>query len=129
MTDRPLSIIKAPPLEEEEGLGSLTLCGWLREICDKYGDREALVLHEDGERISWSYTDLWERANEVARSLHAMGIGKGERVGVLFTNRPEFLSAMFGAALAGGVGLQSALSRPARNLNTCCNCPAVRSCC
>lgn len=104
MADPPLSIIKAPPLEEEEGLGSLTLCGWLRETCDKYGDREALVLQEGGERISWSYADLWERANEVARALHAVGIGKGERVGVLFTNRPEFLSAMFGAVLAGGVG-------------------------
>jgi acyl-CoA synthetase (AMP-forming)/AMP-acid ligase II len=104
MADLPLSIIKAPPLEEEEGLGTLTLVGWLREVCDRYGDREALVLHENGERISWSYADLWERANEVARALHALGIGKGERVGVLFTNRPEFLSAMFGAALAGGVG-------------------------
>ena len=103
MANRPLSIVKAPPLEEEEGLGSLTLGGWLKEICDRYGDREALVLCEDGERISWSYAELWERANEVARALHAVGIGKGERVGVLFTNRPEFLSATFGTALAGGV--------------------------
>lgn len=103
MAGQPLSIIKAPPLEEEEGLGALTLGGWLQEICQQYADREALVLHDGGVRTSWSYSDLWARANEVARSLHAIGIGKGERVGVLFTNRPEFLSALFGTALAGGV--------------------------
>lgn len=103
MTSTPMSIIKAIPLEDEGGLGSLTLGGWLREVCERFGDREALVLHENGERISWSYANLWERANEVARALHAVGIGKGERVGVLFTNRPEFLSATFGTALAGGI--------------------------
>lgn len=103
MGEQVMSIIKAPPLEEEEGLGSLTLGGWLQEICEQYGDREALVLHEDGERISWTYADLWARSNEVARALHAVGVGKGERVGVLMTNRPEFLSALFGTALAGGV--------------------------
>lgn len=103
MGERPLSIIKGPPLEEEEGLGALTMDGWLSDICSAFSDREALVFHEDGERISWSYSDLWDRANEVARALHACGIGKGERVGVMMTNRPEFLSAVFGTALAGGV--------------------------
>lgn len=103
MNERAMSIAKGPPLDEEDGLGALTLGGWLEELCRRYDDREALVLHEDGERISWTYRDLWERANEVAKALHAIGLGKGERVGVLFTNRPEFLSATFGTALAGGV--------------------------
>lgn len=103
MGETPLSIIRGKPMDEEEGVGALTLGGWLREVCDRFGDSEALVLHENGERISWSYADLWDRANEVARALHACGIGKGERVGVLMTNRPEFLSAVFGTALAGGV--------------------------
>jgi len=103
MAVQPLSIVKAPPLEEEEGIGALTLGGWLQEVCEKFAGREALVLHEDSARISWTYDDLWARANEVARALQAMGLGKGERVGVLMTNRPEFLSATFGIALAGGV--------------------------
>lgn len=103
MPDLPLSLVKARPLAEEEGLGTLTLVGWLKETCDRYGEREALVLHEDGVRIVWSYAFLWAEANRVARALHSLGIGKGERVGILFTNRPEFLSALFGTALAGGV--------------------------
>lgn len=103
MGERPLSIIKGPPLAEEQGIGALTLHGWLREVCDAGGDAEALVFHEAGARISWSYADLWDRANAVARALIACGTGKGTRVGVLMTNRPEFLSAVWGTALAGGV--------------------------
>ena len=103
MPDRPLSIIAGPPLAEEAGLGELTLPGWFTDITTRHAAREALVSHEEGARISWSYADLAARAGEVARALVACGLGKGERVGVLFTNRPEFLSAFFGVTLAGGV--------------------------
>jgi fatty-acyl-CoA synthase len=100
---RPPSIIKGAPLEDEPGIGALTLGGWLRAATTQGGDREALVLHEDGQVIRWSHAELWAQANAVARSLIACGFGKGTRVGVLMTNRPEFLSAVFGTALAGGV--------------------------
>jgi len=103
MTEPRLSIVAGPPLAEEPGIGALTLGGWLREVTARFGSSEALVLHEGGATIRWSYDDLWERANEVARALIACGVGKGTRVGVLMTNRPEFLSAVFGTALAGGV--------------------------
>ncbi len=100
---RPPSIIHGPPLDEEAGIGGLTLGGWLRAATTTGGDREALVLHEDGQIIRWSHAELWDQANAVARALIAVGVGKGTRVGVLMTNRPEFLSAVFGTALAGGV--------------------------
>ncbi len=101
------SILHGPPLEEEEGLGELTLSGWFRQVCEAGGEAEALVFYEGGlaggKRISWSYTHLWIEANAVARALIAAGIGKGTRVGILMTNRPEYLAAVFGTALAGGV--------------------------
>jgi fatty-acyl-CoA synthase len=117
MPDRPLSIIAGLPLSEEPGLGELTLTGWLRSVCEAGGQAEALVYYGeglDGARTSWTYADLWDRANEVARALIACGVGKGTRVGVLMTNRPEFLSAAFGTALAGGVATTfSTFSTPA----------------
>lgn len=103
MTEVPLSHVSGPPLADEGGLGTLTLPGWFLEVTARFADREALVFYENDKRVSWTYTDLRDRAFEVARALHACGLGKGERVGVLFTNRPEFLSATFGVALAGGV--------------------------
>ena len=97
------SIVRGPPLDEEAGIGELTLGGWLRAATALGGDREALVLHEGGTAIRWSHAELWGQANAVARALIAVGVGKGTRVGVLMTNRPEFLAAVFGTALAGGV--------------------------
>src|SRR3546814_15453 len=40
---------------------------------------------------------------DVARALVASGTGRDSRVGILMTNRPEFLSSLFGIALAGAV--------------------------
>jgi acyl-CoA synthetase (AMP-forming)/AMP-acid ligase II len=102
--DRSVSIVHGPPLSEEPGLGALTLPGFLREVTERYPDREVLARRRpDGAVERWSYRDLWDRSVEVARALAACGLGKGERVGVLMTNRAEFLAAVFGAALAGGV--------------------------
>jgi len=98
-----LSCSHGEPLDAPTGIGSLTLGEYLREVCERHGQREALVLREEGLVERWSYADLWTRAVEVARALLACGVTHGTRVGVLMTNRPEFLSAFFGAALAGGV--------------------------
>lgn len=101
--ERPLSIIHGPPLDEEAGIGALTITGWLEEVCAAGCEREALVFWENGERIAWTYSRLLQEARRVARALLACGTGKGTRVGVLMTNRPEFLSGVWGVALAGGV--------------------------
>ena len=97
------SIVQGIPLGEEPGLGALTIGGYLREVTTRYAGREALVMHTSDGVVRWNYATLWERSVEVARALRAAGICKGDRVGVLMTNRPEFLASMFGIALAGGV--------------------------
>ena len=72
-----------------------------------------LSLRADGV-TRWTYAELWERAIEVARALRACGVGKDGRVGVLMTNRPEWLAAVFGISLAGGVAVTlSTFSTPA----------------
>ena len=98
-----LSISRGIPLGDEEGIGALTLGGYLREVTQAHGPNEALVLREGDTVVRWTYDELWRRSMEVARALVACGVGKGTRVGVLQTNRPEFLASLFGAALAGGV--------------------------
>jgi len=99
------SIVSGPPLSDEPGLGSLTLPGFLREVTQEYGEREALVFHNADGVTRWTYAQLWERAIEVARALRRCGLGKDARVGVLMTNRPEWLAAVFGTSLAGGVAV------------------------
>jgi fatty-acyl-CoA synthase len=98
-----LSIARGEPLSEEEGVGALTLGGYIREVCGRFGPNEALVLREGDSVVRWSYDELWAHSLRVAKALIACGVGKGTRVGILQTNRPEFLASLFGTALAGGV--------------------------
>ncbi|MBO2447755.1 acyl--CoA ligase [Actinomadura barringtoniae] len=101
-----ISIVSGPPLSEEPGLGPLTLPGFLREVTTRYGEREALVQRAaDGGVTRWTYTELWERAVEVACALRACGLGKDGRVGIMMTNRAEWVAAVFGTSLAGGVAV------------------------
>jgi fatty-acyl-CoA synthase len=98
-----LSIARGIPLAEETGVGALTLGGYVREVAARHGPREAAVIRIDGRDERWSYADLLDRSLAVARALVACGVGKGTRVGILMTNRLEFLASLFGTALAGGV--------------------------
>lgn len=105
-----LAIAHGIPLSEEPGLGALTLPAFLREVTSRHAGREALVFHHgDGTVERWTYADLWRRSLDVARALIACGAGKDSRIGILMTNRPEWVSAFFGIGLAGGtaVGLST----------------------
>jgi fatty-acyl-CoA synthase len=100
-----LSLVSGPSLSDEPGLGTLTLPGFLRDVTRMYGEREALVWGAADGATRWTYAQLWEHAIEVARALRGCGLGKDARVGVLMTNRPEWLAAVFGTSLAGGVAV------------------------
>ena len=104
--DLSVSRVRGTPLADEPGIGALTIPGYLREVCTRYEGCEALVLHHrDGHIERWSYQQLWERSVDVAKALIAAGAGKDSRIGILMTNRPEYLSALFGTALVGGVSV------------------------
>ncbi|MDR3417223.1 MAG: class I adenylate-forming enzyme family protein [Nevskia sp.] len=96
------STIRGKPLADE-ALGALTMGGFLREVCAANAQKEALVFHHpDGGVVRRSYAQVWDDAMAVARALAARGVTKETRVGLLATNRPEWITAMFGIALAGG---------------------------
>ena len=102
--DPSVSLAHGIPLSEELGLGALTLPGWLREVTHRFAAHEAIAQpRPDGSTERWTYAELWDRSVAVARALIACGTGKQTRVGILMTNRAEFIAAFFGTALAGGV--------------------------
>ncbi len=100
-----LSIAHGIPLADEPGQGAHTIPGFLREVVGRYGSSEALVMHGPDGVVRWSYDELWQRSVDIARALIAAGVGKDSRVGILMTNRPEFIAGLFGASLAGGVAV------------------------
>jgi fatty-acyl-CoA synthase len=107
------SVVSGPPLSAEPSLGALTIPGYLKEITERFGAREALAIHTSTESAHWTYNTLRERSLRIARALVAVGVGKDTRVGVLMSNRPELVATVFGVALAGGVTvLLSTFSTP-----------------
>ena len=68
-------------------------------IVEQYGDREAVVsIHQD---VRLTYSQLAERANELARAFIAAGFEKGDRVGVWSPNNVEWLTTQYATAKAG----------------------------
>jgi fatty-acyl-CoA synthase len=93
-----------PPPDSEEGIGSLTLGGFLREVTDRHREREAVCFHDSGGGIvRWSYADLEAETRALAKALVALGVDKGSRVGLLMGNRPEWVASAFAVAMVGGV--------------------------
>jgi fatty-acyl-CoA synthase len=90
-----------PPVADAEGVGALTLGGFLDEVAARFGRREAVVLGA----TRWTYAALHRVTHRLARGLAARGVGPGDRVGVLMGNRPEAVAGIFAAGLAGAVAV------------------------
>jgi fatty-acyl-CoA synthase len=64
-----------------------------------HGDREALVVpHQD---VRWTYRELAERVDRVARALVAAGLEPGDRMGIWSPNTAEWVLTQYGSAKAG----------------------------
>jgi fatty-acyl-CoA synthase len=98
-----VTTFRGPPLSSEGDPGPYTLGAFIRDAAARNADREAVVFHDAGGRVSWSYSDLEHESARVARALMAGGLSKGDRVALLMGNRPYWIAAAFGVALAGGV--------------------------
>ena len=63
------------------------------EVCDKHGNlRNAPALfyeNADGERKTFTFGDLFTASNRLANALHALGVGRGDRVGIVLPQRFE----------------------------------------
>ncbi len=78
---------------------SRTLGELIVEQAERYGSHPAVI----SDQRTLSYADLAQRAGHVASVMRARGIRRGDRVGLLVNNRPEWLEAFFGASMAGAV--------------------------
>ena len=61
----------------------------------------ANALRTKGDEVSVSWAEYAERVRAVAAGLAALGVGRGDTVGIMLTNRPEFHFADTGAMHLG----------------------------
>ncbi len=78
---------------------SRTLGDLLREQAERHGDHPAVLY---GEQVV-SYARLHERSCRIAAWLQSRGIRRGDRVGLLMNNRPEWVESFFGITTLGAV--------------------------
>jgi fatty-acyl-CoA synthase len=71
----------------------------VEELGDRLGDKPALL----SDRERFSYSELAQRTRRYARWARAMGVAKGDVVGLLMPNRPEYLAIWLGITRVGGV--------------------------
>jgi len=80
-------------------LRGVTIAGVLDEAARKWPDGEALVVVDQA--IRWTWAELRDKARALAAGLLASGLSPGDRIGMLATNRAEWLVTQFGTAYAG----------------------------
>jgi fatty-acyl-CoA synthase len=88
------------------GVGSVpllseTVGGALDRAADRFGDRDAVVSCHQG--IRYSYRELLAQANRTARALLALGVERGDRVGIWSPNSVEWMVVQYATAKAGAI--------------------------
>ena len=73
----------------------------LVQAAARFGDRAALCAGDD----SWSFRDLDVLSDRFAGHLRAHGVGPGDRVALMTSNRPEFVVAIHGVSKAGAASV------------------------
>jgi long-chain acyl-CoA synthetase len=78
----------------------MNLAAAFKAAANRHPDKVALYW---GER-EYAYRELWADTERVAEHLRTrLGLKPGDRVGLWLKNCPEFIPALFGILLAGGV--------------------------
>src|SRR5688572_6873055 len=82
-----------PPLLE------ITIGEALDRAADRWGDAEALVSVAQG--VRWSWRELARRAEDMAAGFLALGLQRGDRIGIWSPNCAEWALTQFAAARIG----------------------------
>ena len=85
----------------ESPLLGMTIGEMLDRTAETYPDNEALVaLHQD---IRWTYKEFQQKVDEAARAFLAIGVERGDRVGIWSPNRYEWTVTQFATAKVGAI--------------------------
>ncbi len=71
----------------------------LKTAAERWPDRTALVVRH--QQLRYSYVELTEAVERIARGLLAYGLAPGDRVGIWSPNNAEWVLTMFAAARTG----------------------------
>src|SRR5262245_60686243 len=73
----------------------------LNRAAAQFGDRDALIVRH--QNIRHSYRQLQQQADRAARALLALGVARGDRVGIWSPNTAEWVITQYAAAKVGAI--------------------------
>ena len=65
----------------------------------RFPNRDALIVRHQG--VRWTYAQLWDEVDQLARALLAVGFHKGDRIGMWSPNHAEWVVTQFATARLG----------------------------
>lgn len=80
-------------------LSTHTVSALLAQTVARCGDREAVVFREQG--VRWTWRQFAVEVDRLAAGLHALGLRRGDRLGIWSPNRVEWLVTQFATARIG----------------------------
>src|SRR5436309_2201920 len=87
--------------DDHPWVDGLTFAEVLARIVEQHAGNDALVFPYLGQ--GRSYAEFHADVREAARALLALGVGRGEHVGIWATNWPQWVVTQFAAAHVGAV--------------------------
>ncbi|HUC71577.1 MAG TPA: AMP-binding protein [Stellaceae bacterium] len=76
-----------------------TIGAYFDRTAEQYGERDALIVRH--RQIRWNWRELQQRVDDFAAGLIALGLERGERVGIWSPNNAEWVVTQFATAKAG----------------------------
>ena len=76
-----------------------TIGVYFDRIVERFAERDALIVRH--QQVRWTYRELRERVDAFAAGLLALGLKRGDRIGVWSPNNAEWVIAQFATAKAG----------------------------
>ncbi len=75
----------------------------IQEAANRYPDHIAIQMKKGDQYQRYAYRDLLKSVASVVKALSALGIAKGDRIGLLSENRPEWIIAYLSVVSLGAV--------------------------
>lgn len=85
----------------EQLFSEKTLGQFFDDLLQTQPERPFIIYADRG--LVWTYQEFYERCERMAKGLLAIGVGKGDHVGVWARNVPEWLTLLFATAKIGAV--------------------------
>src|SRR3954451_14372394 len=86
-------------MEGRRSVAAATLAEAFRLTAEDAADNVA--VRTAGDEIAWTWAQLRERVDAFAGGLAALGVGRGDTVALMISNRPEFMVADLAAVMVG----------------------------